>query len=84
MYGSWEALRYLNLFNFKGVPKEWPESSGGEMNIDKCSPQEGVGWVWVVDVIFDPDFNFSLHCFTLFYTELHCFTLHFCLFLCMV
>ena len=30
--------------NFKGVPKEWPESRGGEMNIHKCSPQGG-GWL---------------------------------------
>ena len=28
----------------KGVPKEWPESSGGIMNIHKCSHQGG-GWL---------------------------------------
>ena len=44
--------RFLEKYNLKGVPKEWPESSGGEMNIHKCSPQEGgsglAGYGWLM------------------------------------
>ena len=31
-------LSQKNVNSLKGVPKERPESSGGEMNIHKCSP----------------------------------------------
>ena len=48
----------MPYFRFKGVPKERPESSGGEINIHKCIPKGGDGWVWVVDVISEPDLSF--------------------------